>query len=266
MSKKTQNEIGLMLLLTIIIILTAAIGIHHLGNHAEKCLYLSYIPLPKDIQFDNNSFHINCPWKGADENNLTLLKDDAFPKHPLKNYQTNLRHIARLLDNKEEIRVSFSPLWMDEAGLIIHIGEKADELSYAIDPNKGQIIGAGIPSVAETDSDKQITTVAELKECIDYYFTDYLNPLAEFRIHQSAYNSLLNINPTGRPKNYDPYDQNFSYSYPETDITLALWSLPRQVSYYQNVLTVIFQEEAQYYILHYDPNNLRVTSFWLQER
>lgn len=160
-------------------------------------------------------------------------------------YMEQLYELALLLDGTATWNTE--KLWVDEKERLVYRGINENELSYAVDLERG-IVGFGLETQKETDD-------AVKKENMDELVVLLNDPLQEVYQFLPAVNDIwtnqeIPILDGLQVKQEQPLSIVYDY----------LNDFPRQVLYDQDVLTVILKIEENYLVLGYDPTTQRYMS------
>lgn len=244
MRRKHNDGMIWMIMLTAVIITMSIVIVQFYGKVIEKQLLSKNMPLPEAITIDDHYLQIAYPWerpadtmREANENEKKQLRESE--------YMEQLNELALLLDGTAVLNTE--KLWVDEEERLVYRGSNANELSYAVDLERG-IVGFGLEVQKETDD-------AVKKENMDEMVVLLNDPL------QELYQFLPAVNGIWTNQGIPILDElQVDQEQPLSFIYEYLNGFKRQVLYNCDVLTVILEIEENYIILEYDPAKQRYMS------
>ena len=250
MNEKHGTGVIWMLMITAVIIVMSIVIVRFSGETVETQLLSRSIPAPETIKIEDDYLQIEYPWEASAD--LLREADTAEKKwFQESEYLDQLEKLALLL-NESAIFHSES-LWVDENGRLVHTGTSENELSYVVDMEKG-IVGFGLGEEREKD-------VTAKKENMDELIVSLNDPV------QEIYQFLPAVNDVWSNQGVPVLD-GLQVNQEQTvkSIYDYIYSFPRQVLYYQDVLTVILKTEKHYMVLQYNPKTQKYTSCFLLAR
>lgn len=244
MRRKHNDGMVWMIMLTTAVITMSIVIVKFYGKVIEKQLLSQNMPLPETVTIDDHYLQIEYPWERSAD---TMREANENEKKQLleSEYMEQLYELALLLDGTATWNTE--KLWVDEKERLVYRGINENELSYAVDLERG-IVGFGLKTQKETDD-------AVKKENMDELVVLLNDPLQELYQFLPAVNDIwtnqeIPILDGLQVKQEQPLSIVYDY----------LNDFPRQVLYYQDVLTVILEIEENYLVLGYDPTTQRYMS------
>ena len=250
MNEKHGTGMMWMLMITAVIIVMSIVIVRFFGEAVETQLLSGPLPAPETIKIEDDYLQIEYPWETSADR---LREADTAEKKWFQEseYTDQLGKLALLL-NDSAIFNSES-LWLDENGRLVHTGSSKNELSYVVDMEKG-IVGFGLGEEREKDDTAK-------KENRDELMAALYDPVHEIYRFLPAVNDVWSNQGV-------PVLDGLQVSQEQTlkSIYDYIHSFPRQVLYYQDVLTVILETEEHYMVLQYNPKTQKYTSCFLLAR
>ncbi len=247
MNEKHRSGMLWMLMITAVIIVMSIVIVKFSGEAVETQLLSQSVPAPETIKIQDDYLQIEYPWEASAD---TLREADTMEKKWFQEseYVDQLEKLAPLLNDSAILNTE--NLWVDEKGRLVHIGSSENELAYAVDMEKG-IVGFGLEAEKEKDDTVKKENMDELMVLLD-------DPM------QEIYQFLPAANDVWSNQGVPIMDGlQISQEQALSSIYDYIHSFPRQVLYYQDVLTVILEIEENYMVLQYNPLTQKYTSCFL---
>lgn len=247
MSEKHRSGMVWMLMITAVIIVMSIVIVRFSGEAVETQLLSQSVPAPEIIMIEDEYLQIEYPWEASAD---TLREAGTAEKKWFQEseYKDQLEQLAPLLNNSAILNTE--NLWVDEKGRLVHISSSENELAYAVDMEKG-IVGFGLEAEKEKDDTVKKENMDELMVLLD-------DPM------QEIYQFLPAANDVWSNQGVPIMDGlQISQEQALSSIYDYIHSFPRQVLYYQDVLTVILEIEENDMVLQYNPLTQKYTSCFL---
>ncbi len=250
MSLKRKTGMLRMAVITGIIIAASSGIVRVSGGVLEKQLLSQSLPLPETIKTEGGYLELESPWELSGDK---LREADAEEKNVFQESDAveQLEQLALLLDDSAVF--STDHLMVDERGRLVHRGSSKEELSYAVDLERG-IVGFGLGVGKETDNAAKERNVNELLVLLD-------DPMQELYRFLPAVNEIWSREGIPILEGLEANQER-----PLSGVYDYIHGFPRQVLYDRDVLTVILETEETDVILRYDPDTQTYRSMFLLAR